>query len=303
MRSRPELRVSSSFPLSSNHLHIYALTIPSYNEVIYNFNAQFYKIYILLCEKGECVESSVQLISYTYKGPDARFMYPESAYRGWVILAVDQGTFEYGVEQESGRAAFGDLVFCPPQAPLRRRSEQPISFYSLVFDPGASVPPVGKVTLRDQTRLASNFAYIRQYRFHPSETQARILNHVIEDLLFMCETEKLGGRPVADAPIRQAAAYIREHCREPLLLQEVARRFGLSQSQFSRRFRAAEGLSPVQYLTGLRLDLAKSLLVESDLTIEAIADRCGFQNGFYLSRVFASHMNVSPSQYRKLHRV
>ncbi|WP_436244961.1 AraC family transcriptional regulator [Paenibacillus sp. LjRoot56] len=44
------------------------------------------------------------------------------------------------------------------------------------------------------------------------------------------------------------------------------------------------------------------LLQETTLTLEKIAEACGYASGYYFSRVFSLHMSMSPSQYRKLHR-
>ncbi|MCZ8523462.1 helix-turn-helix domain-containing protein [Paenibacillus mucilaginosus] len=48
---------------------------------------------------------------------------------------------------------------------------------------------------------------------------------------------------------------------------------------------------------------ARTLLLETSLTLDEIADRCGYENGFYLSRIFSRKMRVPPSVYRKIHRV
>ena len=58
------------------------------------------------------------------------------------------------------------------------------------------------------------------------------------------------------------------------------------------------GMPPVKYLTALRLAEAKKLLNESDLNIERVAQRCGFADQFYFSRVFKQNCGVSPSKFR-----
>lgn len=257
---------------------------------------------------------NVRLLRYAYRGPKESFAHEESSYEAWMMLAVDRGTFSYQVGEEKGQAMFGDLVFCPPGVTLRRSAEQPLSFYSLVMQPenetqsgsDGALPdsmPVGKITITDLKRLASNFSYIRRCRLPTFRMRCDYLSHVASDMLFLCESEKERRRSVDDRLIRQAASYIRERFREPLLVQDVASRFGLSQSQFTRRFQAAVGVGPSEFITSLRLDAAFLLLAESDETIESVALQCGFQSGFYFSRVFTAHMRLSPSQYRKHHRL
>ncbi|MDF2723961.1 MAG: hypothetical protein K0Q59_3636, partial [Paenibacillus sp.] len=52
-----------------------------------------------------------------------------------------------------------------------------------------------------------------------------------------------------------------------------------------------------------RLQKVCNLLTETDQTLEQIAEQCGFQTAYYLSRVFTKEMNTSPSRYRINHRV
>jgi AraC-like DNA-binding protein len=56
-------------------------------------------------------------------------------------------------------------------------------------------------------------------------------------------------------------------------------------------------------LASLRLHKARTMLLETGLTIQTNAERCGYGSGLYLSHVFAQHMKTSPGQFRKTHRV
>jgi transcriptional regulator GlxA family with amidase domain len=78
---------------------------------------------------------------------------------------------------------------------------------------------------------------------------------------------------------------------------------GLSPVQFTRQFRKAMGTTPSECLASLRLHKARTMLLETGLTIQTIAERCGYGSGLYLSHVFAQHMKTSPGQFRKTHRV
>ncbi|MNI77000.1 HTH-type transcriptional activator RhaR [compost metagenome] len=62
-------------------------------------------------------------------------------------------------------------------------------------------------------------------------------------------------------------------------------------------------MTPSDFVRSLRIRKAAGLLLDTDLTLNQIASRCGFENGFYLSRVFAQSMGMSPSKYRELNRV
>jgi transcriptional regulator GlxA family with amidase domain len=103
--------------------------------------------------------------------------------------------------------------------------------------------------------------------------------------------------------MEQASQILLRQALQPVMLKEVAAELGLSPVRFTQRFKLHFGVTPIAYLTSLRLNKAKMLLLESNLTLDQIADCIGFQNGFYLNRLFARHLGMTPASYRKLHRV
>ncbi|MER8187745.1 helix-turn-helix domain-containing protein [Kitasatospora sp. NPDC094015] len=84
-----------------------------------------------------------------------------------------------------------------------------------------------------------------------------------------------------------------------LPLAELAAHASLSVRTFTRRFREEVGLSPSQWLTGQRVDLARSLLESTDLPVDAIAHRCGFGTGTSLRLHFHTAVGVPPLAYRR----
>ncbi|MET3208746.1 UNVERIFIED_CONTAM: transcriptional regulator GlxA family with amidase domain [Paenibacillus sp. PvR008] len=80
--------------------------------------------------------------------------------------------------------------------------------------------------------------------------------------------------------------------------------FGVKSRAISRSvFKTAVGLTPIRYVTTLRLEKAQTLLLETEYTLDDISGKCGYLNGFYFSRVFSTRKHISPSQYRKLNRI
>ncbi len=71
----------------------------------------------------------------------------------------------------------------------------------------------------------------------------------------------------------------------------------LSTSRFSHMFKAAMGITPLEYITSIRIDKAKELLANSDYTISEIADKTGFSSQNYFTRVFKKHVGVPPKEY------
>lgn len=97
--------------------------------------------------------------------------------------------------------------------------------------------------------------------------------------------------------------YIAEHYREDIRLNDAASVMGFSEGYFARSFRAKFGTSFIEYLTQYRLDKGKDLLVRSEIPIEQVAYRVGFNNYSYFCTCFKRRCGMSPGAYRKQYAV
>jgi AraC-like DNA-binding protein len=82
-------------------------------------------------------------------------------------------------------------------------------------------------------------------------------------------------------------------------LQALARQVNVSRATLARRFTELVGMPPMAYLTRWRLGLAAELLVETDATIEQVAQRVGYQSPFSFSAAFRRVQGVSPRDFRR----
>lgn len=106
-------------------------------------------------------------------------------------------------------------------------------------------------------------------------------------------------RPGRELPsLAIAVAYIENHFAEELSVDELASLAGMSVRHFRRLFQDVYNTSPVRYINSLRIQAAKRLLLNSDLSITDIAMHCGFVNGNYFSTRFKKATGQSPYMYR-----
>lgn len=100
--------------------------------------------------------------------------------------------------------------------------------------------------------------------------------------------------------LQQAIDYINTYLEEDLSLEAIASTLGMSQYYFARLFKQSMGLAPYQYVLQQRLERAKQLLRQRELSIAEIALRCGFSSQSHLNRHFRRLTGMTPKAYREM---
>ena len=103
-----------------------------------------------------------------------------------------------------------------------------------------------------------------------------------------------------DEVVLQAQLWMQNHLNKAAIsIRKLAELFGMSQRNFGRRFKVATNMTPVQYLQNRRLDAAKELLQNSNLSIKEIAYRVGYLDVSYFTKLFKEFAFATPKEYRK----
>ncbi|TPK78121.1 AraC family transcriptional regulator [Mesorhizobium sp. B2-4-17] len=114
-------------------------------------------------------------------------------------------------------------------------------------------------------------------------------------------------RPMARGGLSPAAEtrakdYLASSAGEDITLADVASACRLSRGHFIRAFRTSTGLTPHKWLQRHRVEKAKALFLETDISIAEIAVLCGFADQSHLTRVFTALIGVSPALWRRERR-
>jgi len=125
---------------------------------------------------------------------------------------------------------------------------------------------------------------------HRDGGQAQFLERPVED------RERKSGQPKSLSVLLDK---IRKRPGQSWRIGELARLAAMSERTFMRRFRAATGLSPADWVTRARVDAARELLENTALPIDHIAERCGLGTPTTLRHHFRKKVGASPAQYRK----
>lgn len=83
-------------------------------------------------------------------------------------------------------------------------------------------------------------------------------------------------------------------------LDDFANMCNMSKFHFLRVFKSVAGDTPVEYRNKIRIEHAKEMLTDSDISVEEIGRRVGYNSNSYFCDVFKGHLGVSPSKYRKM---
>jgi len=100
--------------------------------------------------------------------------------------------------------------------------------------------------------------------------------------------------------IRKSIAFIQTHYNQPIKVSDIALYVSLNRSYLSTLFQQATGTSIQKYLSNFRITRAAELLHLTELSIEQIAESCGYTDPLVFSKAFKKIKGVTPSIYRKI---
>lgn len=151
-------------------------------------------------------------------------------------------------------------------------------------------------TADDVKNLIDKLFYLKNSKIVELENSRELSNERLNELLL--SSEKSQFVQVYD-PIYRAKAIIEEKVNSRELdFQNVAGSVYMGYENFRRRFKIQVGLSPNQYFIKTKIEKAKEMLLYTNLEIKEIAEKLGFEDPYYFSRIFKDKVKVSPANYR-----
>ncbi len=219
------------------------------------------------------------------------------------IIYVLEGEGVVAVGDLKFEARHGSILVIPPKAVHHRCvggafkelyfwSDQPIPFRGGATETALLLrDDEGGILLQLITILVHRFSEVDK-----NDTALSLLYHLILELLGEKDAAEHGD-PIAEAVRRRLLA---EYQDPELSLTDILTATGYQKDHIRRRFRAVYGMPPSEYLTTLRIENAKRLLLrrrELSLSISQIATMCGYYDGLYFSRVFKKTTGISPKDY------
>ena len=106
-------------------------------------------------------------------------------------------------------------------------------------------------------------------------------------------------RALDDRRLRRVMQFIATNLKNNIRLRDLARAANLSPFHFARAFRKATGESPHRFVRGCRLERAKDLLAQDDLSLAEIALACNFSSQSSFTRAFTRAYGIAPGKFRE----
>lgn len=160
----------------------------------------------------------------------------------------------------------------------------------------------GKIYCAASINALTDLSLHHVHRFYSKEVSEHLAQHFSHevrqpfDQLSFTQKENTNH---PDEAILQAQLWIQNHLNKAsITIQHLSGVFGMSQRNFTRRFRQATNMTPLKYLQNQRLSEAKELLQNSNLSISEIAYRVGYIDVSHFSKLFKNFFSTTPKKYR-----
>lgn len=149
---------------------------------------------------------------------------------------------------------------------------------------------------------------IREHNGIDQYSDSMLTVYVYELILFVfrCNENAKTAYPagdIGDYIISDAARFISGNFTQNFSLAQLAAKYNMSPSYFSRKFKLCTGFGYKEYLITVRTIEACRLLLNTDMSITEIAEKCGFEDSNYFGDCFKKIKGISPREYRKANGV
>ena len=233
-----------------------------------------------------------------YEAPAGRD-FPMHRHLCWELVYYRRGRIEAPVGAECYEAEPGMLLLTPPDTDHAEYARTAYANFYLTVDAPADQPWARFCRDDAAGTLAYLFAALTREWQTASEEQARMLALLLEQLdIFLRRARQPAPESEPERLVREMERLIQERSAGPLCLRDLSREVGASPSVLRRHFVRLRGQPPRACLQEVRLRRALTLIRSSALTLEVVADLCGYDSASHLSRCIKRETGYSPGKLR-----
>lgn len=228
----------------------------------------------------------------------------------YYLIYLVSGEIEFFEGEIIKKLSEGDLIIYPPKTPYKYRcitDKENVQFFWVHFTGGEVLsllekyklnlyPHIHKININNHIDarfkvLFDAFAVNDTYR--DSDLSA-LLNRLLIEIGRVLSTEGPGtGR------LHRSVRYLNENFTENIKITDLAKIENMCMTTYNQHFKKYVGIPPTKYIIKLRMQLAVDLLLSSELSIQEIALRCGYNDYNFFTKVFKGEFGIAPTKYRK----
>jgi AraC-like DNA-binding protein len=215
-----------------------------------------------------------------------------------------KGIGKFETKEKSFEAKRGDVLYVPQDANYRQASdgETIISVHFINYN-RKSYDKLELITVEDCELLEDRFCRMYDVWKEKKQGYKYLCTSLLYELLyyFNCrENDRVIDSVSHDIKIGEAMDYIhRNYRRGEISVAELSKICRVSEAYFRKLFKKIHGVSPVQYITALKLEFASHLLKSGLYTVSEAGLKSGFNDPKYFGRAFKKHYGVTPKGYQK----
>ncbi|MGE3288952.1 MAG: AraC family transcriptional regulator N-terminal domain-containing protein [Pseudonocardia sp.] len=216
--------------------------------------------------------------------------------------------FQAEISEASVEKPFLSMVLQIDPAIVRRISTDMLDRSTTVLRAPAPAPVApAHVSPLDQDLLGAVRRFVRSVsRGSDRRVLAPIyLQEVVYRVLQAEQCDRLIAAAAAESernPVSEVISFVAARLSEPVTVAELAEHVAMSPSAFAHVFRDVTGMSPYQFVKRMRLDRARMLLVEEQLTASEVSRQVGYANLSHFINEFKRHFGVTPRAYADAQR-
>ncbi len=231
-----------------------------------------------------------------------KFLYEDFIPNDHILGIVKAGCFVFDDGGGETEVAENECILFHKGVRYLRRVTRPLEMFLFRFTIDVNIFASSKLALHSSEWLYGTVACLDEL-YSGLYTEELFCQHAILDsilsLYIMADARKKQESIPRDAVVDRFLRIIHSDIQTKLNLPAIAQELGMSYVQLLRRFEAAVGVTPSEYIINFRLKTAREHLLNTAQPIKSIALACGYQDAYYFSNAFKKRYGVSPAAFRK----
>lgn len=230
------------------------------------------------------------------------------------LFYVTSGTGDFLVKDEKLSIKKNDVIIVNPNIEHTEISDisDPLEYFvigisGISFVANEDLIPYLLIKDTDKNILLYLFKAFEEYTAK-QEAYAEICKNLIHIILILIFRKKnvainLTSSEKVQKEIALVKSFIDVHFKSNITLESLAEKAHINKYYLSHAFKKTYGVSPVKYLTNVRIEAAKFLLESTNYSILEISEVIGFKSQSYFSQTFKRETQLTPQEYRKENRL